>query len=125
MRSLLLKESEDDAGPPRASNPNAPEHLLNILLHELQRGDDEPQRAARNLRAFSNQAPDFLEEALPAVRKPERVWRGVCDGANGRGQRSYSAEWRNSSNQAGPQPNDEPLLLGPPGEPWKKITGTV
>ena len=42
LRSLLLKECEDYARGRHALEPNAPDQLLNILLHELQRGDDEP-----------------------------------------------------------------------------------
>ena len=49
LRSLLLKECEDYARGRHTLEPIAPDQLLNILLHELQRGDDEPRRAARNL----------------------------------------------------------------------------
>lgn len=79
LRSLLLRECEDCARGRHALEPNAPEHLLNILLHELQRGDDEPQRAARNLRALLQQAPCFLDEALGAVKNPEPVWLRVME----------------------------------------------
>jgi uncharacterized protein (DUF885 family) len=79
LRSLLLKECEDYARGRHALEPNAPDQLLNILLHELQRGDDEPQRAARNLRSLLRQAPDFLDEAAAVVRAPERVWLRVME----------------------------------------------
>jgi uncharacterized protein (DUF885 family) len=79
LRSLLLKECEDYARARHALEPNAPDALLNILLHELQRGDDEPRRAARNLRSLLRQAPDFLDEAAAVVRAPERVWLRVMD----------------------------------------------
>ena len=79
LRSLLLKECEDYARARHALEPNAPDQLLNILLHELQRGDDEPQRAARNLRSLLRQAPDFLDEAAAVVRNPERVWLRVME----------------------------------------------
>src|SRR3974377_1872982 len=75
LRSLLLKECEDYARSRHELEPGAPDQLLNILLHELQRGDDEPRRAARNLRSLLHQAPDFLEEAVAVVRNPEAVWR--------------------------------------------------
>jgi uncharacterized protein (DUF885 family) len=109
LRSLLLKESEDYARGRPGLEPNAPEHLMNILLHELQRGDDEPQRAARNLRALLKQAPEFLEDALTAVRKPERVWRGVMEQtvAGGATLLEGTAKFLES---AGPQPDDAPLL---------------
>ncbi len=79
LRSLLLKECEDYARNRHALEPNAPDQLLNILLHELQRGDDEPQRAARNLRSLLRQAPDFLGDAEPVVRNPEPVWLRVME----------------------------------------------
>lgn len=79
LRSQLLKECEDYARGRHTLEPNAPEQLLNILLHELQRGDDEPQRGARNLRSLLKQAPDYLDEAGAAVRQPERVWLRVME----------------------------------------------
>ena len=79
LRSLLLKECEDYARGRHALEPNAPDQLLNILLHELMRGDDEPRRGARNLRSLLRQAPDFLDEAVAVVRSPERVWLRVME----------------------------------------------
>jgi uncharacterized protein (DUF885 family) len=79
LRSLLLKECEDYARARHALEPNAPDQLLNILLHELQRGDDQPRRAAGNLRSLLRQAPDFLDEAAAVVRNPERVWLRVME----------------------------------------------
>ncbi len=79
LRSHLLKECEDYARGRHALEPNAPDHLLNILLHELMRGDDEPERAAKNLRSLLKQAPDFLDEAAATIRNPERVWLRVME----------------------------------------------
>ena len=79
LRSLLLKECEDYARGRHTLEPIAPDQLLNILLHELQRGDDEPRRASRNLRSLLRQAPDFLDEAAPVVRRPEQVWLRVME----------------------------------------------
>lgn len=79
LRSLLLKESEDFARERHALEPNAPDALLNILFHELMRGDDEPARAARNLRSLLQQAPAFLAEAARLVRSPESVWLRVME----------------------------------------------
>ncbi|HXP60118.1 MAG TPA: DUF885 domain-containing protein [Dongiaceae bacterium] len=109
LRSLLLKESEDYARGRPGLEPNAPEHLMNILLYELQRGDDEPQRAARNLRALLKAAPGFVGAALPAVRKPERVWRGVMEQtvAGGATLLAGAAKFLES---AGPLPDDASLL---------------
>ena len=69
LRSLLLKECEDHARGRHTLEPNAVDHVLNILLHELQRADDVAPRAARNLRALLRQTPEFLEEAANVIRR--------------------------------------------------------
>lgn len=79
LRAMLLKEHEDFARGRHTLEPNAPDHLLNILFHELMRGDDEPTRAARNLRSLLKQAPDFLDEATTLIRRPETVWLRVME----------------------------------------------
>ncbi|MEK7706448.1 MAG: DUF885 domain-containing protein [Verrucomicrobiota bacterium] len=79
LRSMLLKECEDFARGRHTLEPDAPQQLLNILFHELMRGDDKPARAARNLRSLLKQAPDFLEEAATLIDKPERVWLRVME----------------------------------------------
>ena len=79
LRSMLLKECEDFARQRHALEPNAPDALLNILFHELMRGDDEPARAARNLRSLLKEAPTFLAKAAKLVRTPERVWLRVME----------------------------------------------
>src|SRR5688572_23402029 len=71
-RSQLLRECEDHARGRHTLEPNAPEHVFNILLHELMRGDDEPARAARNLRSLLTQAPDFLDQAGALIDRPEQ-----------------------------------------------------
>jgi uncharacterized protein (DUF885 family) len=79
LHSLLRRECEDFARGRHALEPDAPQQLLNVLLHELQRGEDEPARAARNLRALLGEAPRFLEEAASLIARPEPVWRKVMD----------------------------------------------
>src|SRR5439155_18966900 len=79
LRNLLLREQEDFARARHTLDPNAPEQLFNILLHELQRGEDEPKRAARNLRSLLRAMPRFLGEAATVVDRPERVWLKVME----------------------------------------------
>ncbi len=79
LRAMLLRESEDFARGRHALEPDAPQQLLNILLHELQRAEDEPARAVRNLRSLLRQAPRYLGEAATLIRKPEPVWRNVME----------------------------------------------
>lgn len=79
LQSLLLHESEDFARGRHTLEPNTPEQLFNILLHELQRGEDHPARAARNLRSLLRAAPRFLAEAAALVDRPEPVWRHVME----------------------------------------------
>ena len=74
LRSLLLKESSDFARDRHTLDPNAPDQLMSILLHELQRGEDEPKRAAANLISLLRDAPRFLDEAASLIDRPERVW---------------------------------------------------
>jgi uncharacterized protein (DUF885 family) len=109
LRSLLLKESEDYARARHTLEPNAPDQLLNILLHELQRGDDEPRHAARNLRSLLRQAPDFLDEAAAVVRNPERVWLRVMDQTVTGGMALLEGVRRFLQTQA-PQPDDTALI---------------
>jgi uncharacterized protein (DUF885 family) len=74
LRSLLLRESDDFARKRHTLDPNAPDQLMSIVLHELQRGEDEPKRAAANLRSLLRHAPRFLDEAASLIDRPERVW---------------------------------------------------
>src|SRR5256714_1767539 len=79
IRSLLLREIEDFARGRHKLEPDAPESVLNVLLHELQRGEDEPERAARNIRSVLREVPRFLAESATLVETPERVWLRVMD----------------------------------------------
>lgn len=79
LRSLLLRECEDFARGRHHLEPAAPEVFLNTVLHELLRGDDEPRRAAANLRSLFRKAPEFLDEAATAVTQPERVWLAIME----------------------------------------------
>jgi uncharacterized protein (DUF885 family) len=106
LRSLLLKECEDYGRGRHALEPIAPDQLLNILLHELQRGDDEPQRAARNLRSLLRQAPDFLDDATSLVRQPEQVWLRVMEQTVAGGMALLEGV-RTFLRTAGPEPGDE------------------
>lgn len=74
LRSMLLRECEDHDRRRPSLEPDAPERVLNVLLHELIRGDDEPARAARNIRSLLDQTPRFLDETIALVDKPEPVW---------------------------------------------------
>ncbi len=109
LRSLLLKECEDYSRKRHALEPNAPDHLLNVLLHELQRGDEEPRRAARNLRSLLRQAPGFLDEAAAVVRTPERVWLRVMEQTVVGGMRLLEGVGK-FLQSAGPQPGDEAVV---------------
>jgi uncharacterized protein (DUF885 family) len=79
LRSRLLRECEDYVRVRHQSEPNAPEHLLGCLFHELRRGQDEPKRATANLRSLLHRASEFLAEAGETLRHPERVWLEVME----------------------------------------------
>src|ERR1035441_10542792 len=118
LRSLLLKECQDHARGRHALEPAAPDHLLNILLHELQRGDDEPRRAARNLRSLLKQAPAFLDEAAAVVRNPERVWLRVMEQSVTGGMALLEGVGK-LLQTAAPQPGDA-ALIGAAGKAMRK-----
>ncbi|HVM51158.1 MAG TPA: DUF885 domain-containing protein [Candidatus Acidoferrum sp.] len=109
FRSLLLKECEDYARGRHTLEPGAPEHVLSILLHELLRGDDEPARAARNLRSLLRQAPEFLAQAATVVRRPERVWLRVMEQAAAGGKALLEGV-REFLQQAGSASADDSLV---------------
>jgi uncharacterized protein (DUF885 family) len=79
LRSMLVRESEDYLRGRHTLEPRAPEHVFGILFHELRRGQDQPKRAAANLRLLLKQAPQFLAEAGETLRRPERVWLQVME----------------------------------------------
>ncbi len=77
LRSRLLHESEDFERGRHALDPNALDQVLAILLHELFRGEDEPKRAARNVRSILAETPRYLAEASTLIDRPERIWLKV------------------------------------------------
>ena len=123
LRSLLLKECEDFARGRHALEPAASDHLLNILLHELQRGDDEPRRAARNLRSLLKQAPGFLDEAAAVVRNPERVWLRVMEQSVTGGMALLEGVGK-LLQTAAPQPGDA-ALIGAAGKAMQRYREQV
>lgn len=77
LRCYLLHGAEDFERGRSQLEPDAIDHVLNVLFHELQRGEDEPNRAARNIRSLLRQAPDYLAESARLIKRPEKVWRDV------------------------------------------------
>jgi len=71
---MLLRECEDHDRRRASLEPDAPERLMNVLLHELIRGDDEPKRAATNIRSLLDKTLRFLDEAITLIDRPEPVW---------------------------------------------------
>ena len=79
LRALLLAECEDFARGRHTLEPNAPQRVLDICLHELIRGGSEPARAARNLRSLVREMPRFLAEGASVVQTPDPLWRQVME----------------------------------------------
>ena len=79
LRSLLLRECEDFERGRHALDPNGLDQVLNVLLHELQRGEDEPKLVARNLRSLLKATPHYLKQAVSLIDRPERVWRNIME----------------------------------------------
>jgi uncharacterized protein (DUF885 family) len=109
LRSLLLRECEDFARRRHTLEPDAPRQLLDILFHELLRGDDAPERAARNLRSLLKEAPDFLAAAAALMDRPEPVWRRVMEQTVAGGPTLLQAVARFLQTTQ-PQPNDPPRV---------------
>ena len=81
LRATLLRESEDHARGRAAMEPAAAEHVLNLLLHEVLRSDDEPGRAKVNLQRIVKKVPAYLEEASGNLEAPDGLWLGVMKDA--------------------------------------------
>ena len=77
LRSQLLAECEEFAQGKHALEPDGVDALFGILLHELQRGEDERPRARRNIRGLLKNAPSYLSRAAGMIERPERVWRRI------------------------------------------------
>jgi len=76
-RSMLLTECEDFKRGVHTMDPSAVDDLFEILLHELQRGEDEPVRAKRNIRLLLRDAPQYLKQSSKMIDCPEKVWRKI------------------------------------------------
>ena len=77
LRAQLLAECEDFARGKHALEPDGVDIVFGILLHELQRGEDEPSRARRNIRGILKETPRYLSRAARMIDRPERVWRRI------------------------------------------------
>jgi len=77
LRAKLLREIEDYQRGRHEIDPGAVDFVLNILLHELIRGDTEPARAAKNIHSILRKAPGYLEDSSAMLRRPEPVWLRV------------------------------------------------
>ena len=109
LRSQLVRESEDFARGRHSLDPGALDTLLGILLHELQRGDDEPKRAAANTRGLLRDAPRYLLEAASLIQRPERVWRKIMQ-QTATGASSLFDAVATFLGKARPHPQDASLL---------------
>lgn len=79
FRAHLVHAEEEEARGRSRLDPAALDHVLSILLRELQRGDDQPKRAAENIRSLVRECPQYLSGAARLIEKPERIWRGIMD----------------------------------------------
>jgi uncharacterized protein (DUF885 family) len=77
VRSQWLRECEDFERGRHTLDPNALDAVLNSLLHELQRAEDEPRRVAKNIRSLLAATPRYLAESATLIDRPERVWRKI------------------------------------------------
>jgi len=114
---------EDFARRRYALDPSALDLVLSVLLHELQRGDDEPDRAAGNLRSLLRAAPRFLDESAALVDYPERVWRKIME-QTAAGAESLFAAVAAFLSKSRPQTGDAMLIVSAK-RAFKKYHDTV
>ena len=77
LRAMLLVECEDFERGVHRLEPDAVDSVFGVLLHELQRGEDEPARARRNVRGLLKETPRYLAQSAKMIDRPERVWRKI------------------------------------------------
>jgi len=105
LRSMLQRECEDHDRRRASLEPDAPERLMNVLLHELIRGDDEPKRAATNIRSLLDKTPRFLDEAITLIDRPEPVWLKIMRQTSAGAPTLFSAV-ETFLNSSSPEPKD-------------------
>lgn len=74
IRSLLLHGVEDHARCRHHLDPGALDSILNILLHELQRGEKDAARSSENLRQLLRAIPEHLAESASLLKHPDPLW---------------------------------------------------
>jgi uncharacterized protein (DUF885 family) len=79
------------------------------MLHELQRGEDEPSRVAGHLRSLLRETPRYLDEAASLVDRPERVWRKIME-QTAAGAGSLFDAVAEFLKRTGPLPSDTPRI---------------
>ena len=75
--SRLLRECEDFERKKHALHPVGIDEVLEFLLQELQRGETEPKRAAKNIRSLLKESQRYLKQAAKLIDKTERVWLSI------------------------------------------------
>jgi hypothetical protein len=91
LRSQLLRDCEEFERGRHSLDPSAIDILLGIFLHELQRGDDAPHRAARNIRRLLRETPRYFAEAASLIERPERVWLDIMEQTSAGASSLFSA----------------------------------
>ena len=81
FRARLLRECEDFERGRHTLNPHGLDEIFDFLLREIQRGETEPKRAAKNIRSLLSETPRYLTQATKLITRPDRVWRDIMDGA--------------------------------------------
>ena len=77
FRTRLLRECEEFDRGRHEMDPAGIDVVLGFLLKELQRGEDNPKRAAGNIRSLLSDTPRYLAQAARLITRPERVWRNI------------------------------------------------
>ncbi len=111
LRASLLHGTEDYARGRHTLDPSALDHVLGLLLHELQRGEDEPALVAGHLRSLLRQTPTHLAAAATLLKNPEPVWLGIM-AQTAAGADTLFAAVATFLERTGPEPGDAARLAG-------------
>ncbi len=79
LHSMLMGECEDFSRGVHLMDPSAIDDLFGVLLQELQRGEDEPARAKRNIHNLLKESQRYLRQSAKLVKTPEAVWLRIME----------------------------------------------
>ena len=109
FRARLLRECEEFERGRHTLDPSGLDEVFEFLLREMQRGEAEPNRAARNIRNLLKESRRYLGQVAKQIDRPDRVWRNIMDGAF-KASGSFFDAVAGFLQSNGAQPGDDSLI---------------